>query len=154
MTGARIVAVAGGLILAAGLGLAAVVGGRALEMHPSFCASCHEIREHYDRWLASGAVQHSANCIECHSGPGLAGIIGGQLRGARHVVSHVTGLYAATISADVPRSWCVRCHSEGTLAAGHVRVSDIGPQRCGACHNHAPGARFYGLSAAAAALPH
>ena len=74
----------------------------------------------------------------------LAGIVGGQLRGARHIVSHLTGLYPATISADVPRSWCVRCHSEATLAASHVQVNTIGSQRCGACHNHAPGARFAG----------
>jgi NapC/NirT cytochrome c family, N-terminal region len=144
MTGSRIVAVIGGLILTGALGLAAVVGGRALEMQPAFCASCHEIREHYNRWLASGAAQHSATCIECHSGPGLAGIVGGQLRGARHVVRHVTGRYATPISADVPRSWCVKCHSESTLAARHVRVPDIGPQRCGACHNRGPGACLVG----------
>jgi len=126
------------------LGLAAVVGGRMLEMQPGFCASCHEIREHYDRWLTSGAAHHSSNCIECHAGPGLAGIVGGQFRGARHVVRHVTRTYATPLSADVPRSWCGACHREPALAAGHVQVPDIGAQRCGMCHHHRAGARFAG----------
>ena len=75
----------GGTILAVSLALATVVGARALEQQPAFCASCHEERENYDRWLSSGAAAVHKNCIECHTGPGLVGILHGQARGLRHV---------------------------------------------------------------------
>lgn len=56
-------------MLARSLAFAAVVAGRALEQQSAFCASCHEERENYDRWLSSGAAVNHKTCIECHKDP-------------------------------------------------------------------------------------
>jgi len=132
----------GGIALAAGLAFAAFVGGRALEQQPSFCGSCHEERENYERWLSSGAAADHKTCIECHTGPGFTGIVHGQARGARHAVAHVLGNYVEPLRALVPSEWCLNCHPAREVEAGHQRVSAFAEGRCALCHNHKPGSRF------------
>ncbi len=70
---------------------AVVAGGRTLEKQPTFCASCHESQEYYELWIRSGAAKDHPNCIECHTGPGLAGILDGQIRGLKHLAVHFFG---------------------------------------------------------------
>jgi hypothetical protein len=123
---------------------AAVVGGRAVEMQPEFCGSCHVEREHYDRWLSSGAAEHHKSCIECHTGPGLAGIVHGQVRGVRNVVAYATGTYTVPLTASVPEEWCLKCHARAQVEAHHARFPGFAPTGCGACHNHKPGSSFTG----------
>ena len=122
-----------------------VTGVRALEQQPSFCARCHEERINYETWLSSGAAKHHPTCIECHSGPGLTGVINAQMRGVVHVVKHVTGQYTEPLRGTVPRAWCTQCHVEDAkLQKEHHEVSDFAVRACSECHNHRPGVRFKG----------
>lgn len=127
-------------VLAAG----AVAGGYALEKQPGFCVLCHEMQPAYDDWRASGAAEDHPDCIQCHKGPGLAGVLDAQRRGARDIVAHVTGNYPRPIVAQVPDPWCTQCHAGAEMTGEHDEEPEFNVKACAACHNHAPGADFGG----------
>lgn len=139
-----------GCVLVIGLGLfigapLTVAGGRMLESQPTFCASCHEERINFETWQSSGAARHHPTCIECHSGPGLGGVLNAQLRGALHIVKHFAGAYTEPLHGTVPREWCVQCHpSTPRLEREHRRVSNFATRPCAECHAHRPGGHFKG----------
>jgi len=122
----------------------AVAGGYVLEKQPGFCILCHEMRPSYDNWRASGAAEHHPDCIQCHTGPGLAGVLHAQRRGVRDLIAHVTGNYQQPIVATVPDPWCTQCHAVSKVQGEHDEVPEFGVQPCAACHNHAPGTAFSG----------
>lgn len=121
-----------------------VTGGYLLEKQPGFCALCHEMQPSYDNWRASGAARDHPDCIQCHKGPGLAGILDAQRRGVQDIVAHVSGNYPRPIVAQVPDAWCTQCHTGGEITNKHHEVPEFGVEDCAACHNHAPGASFKG----------
>ncbi len=122
-----------------------MTGVRALERQPGLCATCHEEWINYQTWQSSGAAKHHPTCIECHSGPGLGGIINAQARGVVHVVKHFTGQYTEPLRGSVPRAWCTQCHVEDAkLQREHHEVIDFAARSCSECHNHRPGVRFKG----------
>jgi nitrate/TMAO reductase-like tetraheme cytochrome c subunit len=89
----------GGLVI---LGATAMVTGTEVEQHNSFCAACHTQDEsrYYQQSLAPAidlASLHEAKgaslCIDCHSGPGVTGRIGGLIAGASDMISFLRGYY-------------------------------------------------------------
>lgn len=132
-----------GVLGVVALAIVGVAGGRALESQPAFCASCHEARPIYDNWLASGAAEDHGTCIECHTAPGLGGIVDGQMRGAVHAFKHVTGTFRTPLEANVPDAFCLHCHALGEVQREHDEIA-IGTKACAECHNHKPGASFSG----------
>lgn len=120
-----------------------VAGFRVVESQPGFCYLCHEEHPAHQGWLASGAAREHPNCIECHSGPGVTGVVAAQLKGATHFVKHVTGDFAEPIArADVPDEFCTQCHVSGSVVGEHREVAGFATRQCADCHNHKPGARF------------
>ena len=120
-------------------------GGRYLERSPSFCASCHEMRPSYDGWTASGAAKYHADCITCHGGEGLSGILEAEARGVRMLGVHFFGggKSGAAIRAKMPEAICLRCHSSEKVMASHTMFRTQG-QTCADCHKHRMGWKFRG----------
>ena len=109
-----------GVILLAGGGFAA---GAALEERDGFCASCHSEPESafYLRTQAAAvdlASKHSASwatrCIDCHSGPGVAGRVGAMTLGARDLAAFVTRTdqQPAPLTVPIGDANCIKCHAE------------------------------------------
>lgn len=135
------------LLLVVPLGLLPlmITGARALEQSPEFCATCHEERINYETWRSSGAAEDHPTCIQCHSAPGLYGVLHAQARGAVHVVKHITGQFTEPLRGTVPREWCTKCHSpDARLQREHREAPRFATASCAECHNHRPGVRFKG----------
>lgn len=84
------------------LGTSAMVTGTQMEEHNSFCAACHTQDESkfYQQSLAPAidlASFHEAKgvalCIDCHSGPGALGRVGGLVAGTSDLISYLSGHY-------------------------------------------------------------
>jgi len=133
------------LISPLGLLLLTMAGAHALEQQPTFCASCHEERINYETWLRSGAAKGHPTCLECHSAPGLYGVLDAQARGAVHLVKHVTGQFTEPLRATVPKEWCTQCHTQDArLQREHHEALRFATAPCAECHNHRPGVSFKG----------
>ena len=117
------------------LGLAAGTAAYTLEQSPEFCASCHEIRPAYESWLRSGFAEHHPTCIECHSGPGVSGILTAQLQGSRELFAHFAGRFSEPIRAHVPDGWCLKCHVRPSLPPSH-HAAAFTRKECADCHRH------------------
>lgn len=122
------------LIVLVVLGVAAGAGGFVYgytsEERDSFCASCHTEPEssHYQRSIAAAKVDLSSyhatqdtHCIDCHSGPGLAGRLAAELDGAINAVKFYTGsaVQPAVLRAPFPDANCLKCH-QGVTQFGYV----------------------------------
>jgi len=135
------------------VGVAAVVivpagimwGGRMLEHSPSFCRSCHEMQPGYDGWMASGAAKYHPDCIGCHSGEGIGGVLESELRGVRMIGIHFFGNRAPgqSIEAKVPEAFCLKCHASEKVLASHAMLRVEG-RTCPDCHKHRVGWKFRG----------
>ena len=105
------------LAVVAGIGLIALVAGGAafqwVNEQPWFCNSCHEMEFHYQSWEASTHAE-TAECLDCHASPGLAGFIEEKARGAEQLVAHFTGNYPLPIRilVRVRNEQCLACHTE------------------------------------------
>jgi len=134
-----------GLMMVPILPAALVWGGRMLEHHPVFCASCHEMQPSYDGWMASGAAKNHHDCIQCHSGKGLGGLLESEWRGARMIGKHFWGpaRQDQRITANLPEGFCLKCHASRKLVASHAAFQTAG-RTCADCHKHRPGWKFSG----------
>ncbi len=125
-----------GVLAIAGVALSG--GGRYLESFPGFCASCHEMKFFGRSYHESGASRHHPDCISCHSGPGLGGMVGAQMTGLRELAIHFWGTphpSMAYVPGVVPNENCVKCHVHGYLRDAHQDVPVQG-RACAECHNH------------------
>jgi hypothetical protein len=116
------------LAIACGLILLAIPLGAAplLESHDPFCAACHTQPEvdYFERSLAPAAdlaATHAAAgiaCIECHSGPGLAGRAESLTLGATDLAAYLSGNYAqpAVTTRPVGDVGCTKCHAQPGVA--------------------------------------
>ncbi|MDN3510404.1 MAG: NapC/NirT family cytochrome c [Candidatus Jettenia sp.] len=138
-----------------------------------FCASCHEMKIHYDSFKASKHHnEHVENCHACHVGPGLKGYAHAKLSDGTHD-SKMHALQAFTDGAfieiaedslQILNGNCVRCHSEGfTKDKSHIEfvaksnkhaVEGTTPEKllCTDCHlgivhPHMPGDLFKAYAA-------
>jgi nitrate/TMAO reductase-like tetraheme cytochrome c subunit len=130
-------------IIAVPVGL--VWGGRVLEHSPSFCASCHEMRPSYDGWMASGAAKYHPDCIVCHGGEGIPGVLESELRGVRMIGMHFFGKrnQDQAIRAKMPEAFCLKCHASEKVLASHSMLRVEG-RTCADCHKHRAGWKFKG----------
>ena len=95
-----------------------------------FCASCHEMKIHYDSFKASKHHnEHVENCHACHVGPGLKGYAHAKLSDGTHdSLMHSFRAYTdgsfieiAEDSLQILNGNCIRCHSEGfTKDKSHI----------------------------------
>jgi len=95
-----------------------------------FCASCHEMKIHYDSFKASKHHnEHVENCHACHVGPGLKGYAHAKLSDGTHdsfmhaFQAYTDGAFIeiAEDSLQILNGNCVRCHSEGfTKDKSHI----------------------------------
>jgi predicted CXXCH cytochrome family protein len=103
-------------------GIAIMFGATRLENHDSFCASCHTEGEvtFYKRSLttsvdlASFHTTKATRCIDCHTGPGIPGRVGGLMAGASDLVSYYFEKYPQPAVQDKPilDSYCLKCHAK------------------------------------------
>ncbi len=131
------------MILAGSL---ASLGGRWLEDRSGFCLSCHEMAFYGKTWKESGAADHHARCIDCHSGAGILGALSAQMTGAGELAKHFLGhphparTYGPGI---VPNNNCVKCHVHGYLRPAHKNF-EVRTHECAYCHNHFEDRNFSG----------
>jgi len=94
---------------------AVTLGGMAVySKQSSFCASCKIMQTRYVAWERSTharSVHAKADCINCHSEPGIIGEFKAHLNGARYVFERVTGEHkGAILGAKVYTKSCEECH--------------------------------------------
>lgn len=108
------VAASGGLMTAA-----------HLEENDAFCASCHTQPEsaYFDRShadtpvdLASWHSGQSTRCIDCHSGRGVLGRLGGMSVGAGDLLAYLSGnaRQPAPLTVPISDGHCLKCHAMTT----------------------------------------
>ncbi len=127
------------------LGAGVSVGGHLLEEKREFCLSCHEMKPYGVWYHASGADRHHANCIICHSGPGVIGAVGAQMVGIRELSVHAFGTPSPAVSfrGVVPNENCLKCHVHGYNRAAHEGFP-AREKSCAFCHNHYKDSHFGG----------
>lgn len=106
-----------------GLGTSGYVVTARMEENDAFCASCHSEPEttYYQRNmdttpvdLASAHHGKETRCIDCHSGAGIPGRIGGMVTGAGDLATWVTGTakQPAPLTHPITDSHCLKCHQD------------------------------------------
>lgn len=95
---------------------AVTLGGMAVySKQSSFCASCKIMQTRYVGWERSTharSLHSKADCITCHSEPGIIGEFKAHLNGARYVFERVTGEHkGAILGAKVYTKSCQECHN-------------------------------------------
>lgn len=95
--------------------LAVMAGGMAVYTKQSgFCASCKIMQTRYVAWERSTharSIHAQADCIECHSEPGVVGEFRAHLNGARYVLERITGGHRGPLlGAKVYTKACEECH--------------------------------------------
>lgn len=131
-----------------GFGIFLIPARRFLENHPLFCNSCHEMNRPYQGWKSSGADRSHPNCMDCHSGKGIPGVVEAEARGLGQLAAHFL-LSEAELKgpfiAHVPRNFCLKCHNiqlPRTVKA-HLPFQ-VGNKECFQCHKHQAGWEFSG----------
>ncbi|MDD2922136.1 MAG: cytochrome c3 family protein [Anaerolineales bacterium] len=131
--------------------------GTQLENHDSFCASCHTEGEttFYKRSLAADKpvdlasfhTAKAARCIDCHSGGGITGRIGGLMTGATDTFSYLFTKYPQPAVMEEPfgDGNCLKCHANIAQKQDmnnhfHVflpkwQAADKNAATCVSCHN-------------------
>lgn len=108
------------------IGLVTAGGMAVYSKQSSFCASCKIMQTRYVAWERSTharSVHAKADCINCHSEPGIIGEFKAHMNGARYVFERVTGGHqGAILGAKVFTRSCEECHKPGDIVvkqAGH-----------------------------------
>ena len=112
-----------------------------------FCASCHEMKIHYDSFKASKHHnEHVENCHACHVGPGLKGYAHAKLSDGTHdslmhsFQAYTDGAFIeiAEDSLQILNGNCVRCHTEGfTKDKSHMELI-LKSNKHGGAHGETP----------------
>ncbi|TRO54831.1 hypothetical protein E2P71_03620, partial [Candidatus Bathyarchaeota archaeon] len=73
---------------------------------------------HYNTWKTSSHVDE-ANCLDCHTEPGVKGFIDAKIRALTELVVHITGKYEVPIKSNirVKDTQCLRCHPDAETIA-------------------------------------
>ena len=131
-----------GLLIALGSLVAALVvvlgGGLVVSPRPSSCLTCHEMEAYYTQWASS--THKDVICLDCHTEPGLVGVVKIEASMLKNSAGHVAGAYEMPIRADVRDDSCLRCHPrdsrpevlpQATIRISHSAHNDI---QCAQCH--------------------
>jgi nitrate/TMAO reductase-like tetraheme cytochrome c subunit len=114
--------IAGIFAAVAALGIAAMFVGMQMENRNSFCASCHTQNEenYYQQSLKPNSIdlatfheQKQTLCIDCHTGSGISGRIGGLMGGTSDLISYYSGHYPQPAEMEEPLGDdnCLKCHA-------------------------------------------
>lgn len=96
-----------------------------------FCASCHEIKQSHETFLASKHNTKGIRCVSCHIAPGVLGQVKGKLVGIREVYRHVRGQIPEQIALsqsglEALNASCLDCHRRAyTRDPQHVATSAL-----------------------------
>jgi trimethylamine-N-oxide reductase cytochrome c-type subunit TorC len=74
-----------------------------------FCAACHEMGTMHQTWLTSS--HKNVACIDCHSEPGVKGMVKAKIKGVKELYVHVSGASIAP-QAQARDINCLSCHQE------------------------------------------
>jgi trimethylamine-N-oxide reductase cytochrome c-type subunit TorC len=78
---------------------------------PSFCNTCHVMNGFTDSWEESS--HKDVACIDCHSEPGIAGMLAAKMNGASQVWVNLTNKPdPAEIKAKEEDINCINCHQD------------------------------------------
>lgn len=75
---------------------------------PSFCASCHEIKQYTSSWQTS--AHKGINCLGCHQPRGELGKFHAKARGLNYAFQHLSGTYTVPTRAVISEQNCIECH--------------------------------------------
>jgi len=92
-------------------------------------------------------IKGTTRCIDCHTGPGITGRVGGLIAGASDLVAYFSGRYPqlAVVEGQISDGNCLKCHA--TIAqkqdmSNHFHVflsqwqkADPNAATCVSCHN-------------------
>ncbi|MBI4392933.1 MAG: hypothetical protein HY556_03915 [Euryarchaeota archaeon] len=130
----------------------AYVGYAGWEYHetPEFCVrTCHVMEPTYlsyadpgqNKVMAGHLKNGTAECLDCHTGPGLEGQVDLMLTSARHVWKYaVAGGYdpgnlgGADAVKKVPDANCLKCHAEASTAKLPEKHDNF-ETKCALCHD-------------------
>jgi cytochrome c nitrite reductase small subunit len=106
---------------------ALLLGGVAIPLtnHPTFCASCHNIRPSHDTWLAS--THKTVTCVDCHVRPGVNGFLHDKVyAGLKDVAIYVfaTPTEAHNLEGPVATQVCYGCH-QAILRVSEIATRDL-----------------------------
>lgn len=109
---------------------------------PSFCATCHEIRPHYEKWKVSS--HRNVNCAQCHAEPGFFNYMMHKLGSWNYIFVHLlTPRAEIKLKRPIPNSSCIRCHTAnrvispgGDLLVPHQQHVNYQKLNCYQCHKN------------------
>jgi len=126
------------LVLGAGSGVYAIRASH----NPSFCATCHIIRPHYQSWaegslLAHEHAQEDVACLDCHESS--------YLEKAREGFIYLTGKYEDPMrEREFSKEECLSCHEHRSYEQLVELTADLDPNphnpphyqemECSLCH--------------------
>lgn len=98
---------------------------------PSFCGSCHIMEGVYDSWKVSDHAE-AADCMSCHSDPGLFGYLMAKVDGIKHMITDMTkDVSVDELQTEINKESCIQCH-EGVVEEGTHKLHE--KMECGQCH--------------------
>lgn len=117
-----------------------VSAGLTYTSTPSFCKTCHVVREEYKMWKKS--PHKNVGCLACHQRPGALGFLARKAELARETVLYITKSYQSPIVGEVTNTACYRCHKgiedkdvvRYTIKVSHKEFLARG-DKCTNCHN-------------------
>ncbi|MFH1502512.1 MAG: NapC/NirT family cytochrome c [Candidatus Eisenbacteria bacterium] len=134
----------------------AVLGYSDDAMHKtSFCASCHEMGPYYESLLSededslpashyrNARVDREKACYECHTRPGLGGLVEAKLKGLHDVKVHYfeEAPEELELHGEYDTAICLKCHAEaasfreGALHQSFMDELLTGETSCLDCHD-------------------
>ena len=75
----------------------------------NFCGACHEMGTLHQTWSSSS--HKNVDCIECHSEPGVRGMVKAKANGLRELYVHVTSSEIKP-KAEAKDINCLSCHQD------------------------------------------
>ncbi|WP_371373075.1 cytochrome c3 family protein [Sporomusa aerivorans] len=74
-----------------------------------FCGTCHEMEPMYQTWQTS--THRNVDCEDCHTKPGVSGVVNAKAKGLKELYLHVTSSNIAP-KADERDVNCYNCHQD------------------------------------------
>jgi cytochrome c-type protein NapC len=127
---------------------------------PTFCGSCHIMKEYHASWEASSHSEVS--CLKCHTVPGAGNYMKAKIQGMSQSIDYIVGRVGTQAEGTVADASCLRsgCHYTEKLASktidfngvkfthkGHISSEVDGIHiSCGTCHGHYEGDEHFSVN--------
>ncbi len=86
-----------------------LVIGYAYAGTPSFCGTCHIMKEYVTSWKDSSHAAKNIDCLDCHAKPGSLGVLSAYFAGLKRAALYFTGSYQKPKTV-VSNNICFNCH--------------------------------------------